>query len=355
MMLQHEQWMTERSTAWPFRWAFRWGIMIPALFFASGCMTDKVGEGVPRVVETSSASKASALLPDSAEFWIRHGEALRQYGEQGLPNAARRYAQAASAFREALVLDPSNVDAAQQLASVLMRTGETEIAAAVVRQALRQNPSDAVLYGRRGYVLRYAGYLEQSIAAYGQSAALDSSFENVIRAHDQTAKALIYQGQYNEALSIYVDMRAMHQQRGTALRGKTAFYEGLAHLYLGNESRARAYFAEAQQKSQATLWGMFAEAYDLLVAGDREALAALASRLETENVADGERRYRLVHFYASLGEIEKAVMHFEAAVAAGNFNYPYFAGDPLLASLRADSRFQSVLMQAKRRHDRFQD
>ena len=305
-------------------------------------------------METPFASNA-ALSPDRAAFWVRHGEALRQYGERGEPDAAKWYAQAAAAFREALALEPSNADAAQRLASVLMRMGETETAAAVVREALRRNPSDPVLYGRRGYVLRYTGALEQSIAAYRRSAELDPAFENVIRAHDQAAKARIYQGRYDDALSMYADMRAMHRERGTTLRGKTAFYEGLAHLYLGNQSRARTFFAEAQRNSADALWSMFAQAYDRLAVRDREDLAALAARLETGNVADGERRYRLVHLYAALGDIEEAVGHFEAAVAAGNFNYPYFIGDPLLAPLRADDGFQSVLAQAKRRHERFQN
>ena len=92
---------------------------------------------------------------------------------------------------------------------------------------------------------------------------------------------------------------------------------------------------------------------DALAAEDAGRLQRLADCLQTADVADGERRYRLAHLYAGLGEADRALGHLEAAEAAGNFNAPYVAGDPLLDPLRASARFQAVLARIQARHAGF--
>ena len=145
----------------------------------------------------------------------------------------------------------------------------------------------------------------------------------------------------------------MHRTLDSLPLEKTVFYEGLAYLYLGDKVQAHARFRESMGLSPGTLWAQFAEAYDHLAAGDQKALGALATGLESENVSDGERRYRLVHFFATLGDKDRAMMHFDAAVEAGNFNYPYFAHDRLLDPLRGEDRFTTILNEAKKRHENF--
>ena len=50
-----------------------------------------------------------------------------------------------------------------------------------------------------GYVLRYAGLMEESMASYRRSQELDSTAGNLVSAQDQITKSLIYLGDYDAA------------------------------------------------------------------------------------------------------------------------------------------------------------
>ncbi len=64
---------------------------------------------------------------------------------------------------------------------------------------------------------------------------------------------------------------------------------------------------------------------------------------------DGERRYRLAHFYALAGRGAEALHNLRKAIAGGFFNYPYISRDPLLANIRDTEEFKRLLRQAKKR------
>ena len=235
----------------------------------------------------------------------------------------------------------------------LLRAGRTEEAVDLVADAIARSPNDAALHARHGYLMRYAGALDRSAAAYERAMELDPSPANRIGALGQLAKVHIYRGAYGRALVTFGAIRALRVETGTTLREKTAFYEGLALLYLGDVASARGRFSEAVALSPGTLWAAFAQGYDALAANDADRLQRLADCLQTADVADGERRYRLAHLYAALGDTDRALGHLEAAEAAGNFNAPYVAGDPLLDPLRAAARFQAVLAGIQARHAAF--
>lgn len=251
---------------------------------------------------------------------------------------------------QAAPADPQTVDGR---ARSLLRAGRTETAADLLADAIARSPTDAALHARYGYLMRYAGALDRSMAAYERAMELDPSPTNRIGALGQLAKVHIYRGAYGRALVTFGAIRALRVQTGTTLREKTAFYEGLALLYLGDVASARDRFGEAVTLSPGTLWAAFAQGYDALAAGEAQRLQRLADCLQTADVADGERRYRLVHLYAGLGETDRALGHLEAAEAAGNFNAPYAAGDPLLDPLRASERFQAILARIQARHATF--
>ena len=81
------------------------------------------------------------------------------------------------------------------------------------------------------------------------------------------------------------------------------------------------------------------------------ALQAELDELETRDVVDGERHYRLVHFAAFLGKWDRALDHLERTTDGGFFNASYLERDPWVASLRTDPRFLEMLGSAKARHD----
>ncbi|TQV67747.1 tetratricopeptide repeat protein [Exilibacterium tricleocarpae] len=317
----------------------------------SNCL--KVAFLLAVVALSAGGGHALYAADKTSESWLKQGKVLQRQGDAGA--GARYYREAQSAYRKALKLEPANIQAANGLASVLMRLGNTIEAADVVKRALKISPDSPVLYARLAYIARYAGYLDISIQAYRRSERLDNSPKNRIRVREQLAKAYIYQGQHKESLRLFEEIAALSKQHDITVRGKTFFYAGLSLLYLDEPVRARTYFKQAVVKEKGSLWGQFAAGYERLAAKDKKGVKDVANALalDTANIADGERRYRMVHLAAAAGEVDGALEHFDRAVAAGNFNYPYFADDLLTRALRDSHRFQRILAQADKLHKNF--
>ncbi len=244
-------------------------------------------------------------------------------------------------------------EAVLEHAAFLSRTGQQEVAALLLRRALAVHPDHPGLHFRLGYVLRYAGLLDESIMAYRRGLELDDSPAARVSAEGQIAKSLVYLGDYSGALALQEGLHTHLAAVGRVADDKMLFYEGIMHLYAGDPHRAIARFDAALEVDPASLWTAFGQAYRLAATGDTARLAALARELVTRNVADGERHYRLVHFHALAGEGREAIARLRAAHEAGFFNYPYIQDDPLTESLRDVPGFDEAVAGIRARHEAF--
>ena len=288
-----------------------------------------------------------------AAFWAQLGAAQLRLAESGPENAEIRFAQAETSLLKSLSLRPTAPFANHALASVYMRVGQTEEAATLLLNAINSRPAAAELRAKLAYSYRYAGLLEQSISEYQRAAALDNSPQNIISVESQIAKAEIYLGRYERALETYANIRKLVSEQRDEPDEKTLFYEGLAHYYNGNRTEAVQFFDAAYRFQPDSVWSRFALAYKQAALGLYDELIKMAKRLESDNVKDGERRYRLVHFYALAGDTDKANDHLAAVLKAGNFNFPYSSRDPFLESIRSSSRYGAVMLEMEKRHKRF--
>lgn len=287
-------------------------------------------------------------------LWAQLGAAYLTLGEWDFHSARSHFDEAVRTLGRALELNPSYPFAVEALAAVYMRTGRTEEAARTVQSAIAVRPMSAALRSRLAYAFRYAGLLDESVREYRRSEALDSTIANVISAEGQIAKALIYRGRYDDALKSFDRIRNLMHEYGQDVDEKTIFYEGLAHLYLGERPKAVKLFDAAYEARPGSVWSRFALAYKYAAIDDRENLLSMAKQLEKDNVGDGERRYRLAHFYAAAGQNGDAANHLSAALEAGNFNYPYVSRDPLLESIRSTDRYEQIIRAMKKRYLAFQ-
>lgn len=289
--------------------------------------------------------------PEPARGLAERGAALYQAAERS--GRVSDYAAAEGVLRRAHAADPTRVDVVHALASVHGRTGRQEEAAQLLLAGLERTPREARLHAKLGYVHRYAGLGEASVAAYRRAQALDLSHANLIDTEDQIAKALIYAGDDAGARAAHARMRNLLRERGQAGDEKMLFYEGMAHLYGGREAEAVRSFDAAAALRPDSLWSDFALAYKAALTGDVADLRARAERLERASVADGERRYRLVHLYAQTGEPDRALRHLAGAFDAGFFDAGYMARDRLLQGLRAAPAFQAQVSRARLRQQAF--
>ncbi len=278
---------------------------------------------------------------------------MLRLAETGGDGSAQAYRRSEHLLQESLQIDPDQPRAQHALASVYMRTGKTERAVTVLQRGIDLSPDSALLHGKLGYALRYAGMLGQSVAAYRLSQRLDPSLENLVNAERQIVKAHIYAGNYEAAAQAYQSVLVWLARQNRVPDEKMQFYQGLAYFYAGDNKAAVAMFDAAIERDPGTLWSTFARAYRAAAVGDTKNLRALVAELERGNVSDGERRYRLAHLNALAGRADEALAHLTASARAGFFCLPYTRSDALLAPIAASDEFVEAVDYIRRRHTEF--
>jgi thioredoxin-like negative regulator of GroEL len=303
-----------------------------------------------RLEKVREATNLDAALEPA---WLLRGSLALSLGEKGGPDTGCYFAESDNAFRRALDAGTVLPLAIHGLASVQMRTGQTEAAAAVLRAGLVARPDFALLHAKLGYVDRYAGKMSDSVNEYWRSQALDQGYDSLIEAERQIVKSHIYSNRPEDAFASYEKILQWLQKSDRQPDEKMLFYQGVARLYARQPDRAIQYFDASIADSPGTVWSDFAAAYRAAATGENSELILLADRLATGNVSDGERRYRLAHLYSQGGDSEKALFHLYESARSGFFNYPYTRSDMLLANISDLPEFSSVLQFIYDRHTAF--
>lgn len=256
-------------------------------------------------------------------------------------------------LEESVRLDRTFAPALAALASLYAKTGRAEESAALLRKALKIYPDSPIFYSSLGYVYRYAGLLDESIELYRKSQTFDQSLANLIDTEEQITKSLIYKGDYTAALASHERIAELYKQAKLPHDHKELFYAGVIHFYLKNYREAGIFFDRAAEIDGKSIWSLFGQTYKTAASGRSESLFEKTRQLETLDIIDGERRYRLAHFYALGGERADALRSLQKAIENGFFNYPYISRDALLANISQTSEFQDLIGIAKKRHDVF--
>jgi len=113
-------------------------------------------------------SEAARLAPNETAVWESLGEVRSEL---------KKPDDAASAFRVALDLDPSNEAAAAGLAGSLLDAGRLGDAETALVKALENNGRSAVLWNNLGVIRTRKGALSGALAAFQRAIAEDSSFQ----------------------------------------------------------------------------------------------------------------------------------------------------------------------------------
>ena len=287
-------------------------------------------------------------LPDSPE--LAYGLGSTYLDLAGLLGGRSPYYDLATVeLQRAFELSPDEPPIRAKLASLFAKLGRSEESVELLVAGLAQHPDYAPFHHTLGYVLRYAGLMDESMEGYRRSRELDSSPANRISAQDQITKSLIYQGRYDEALDSHRRMLAVGAEAGRPVDEKQWFYEGVIHLYRGDVDSAVDAFRSGRALDPGSVWTTFGRAYEGMALGDKSAVESVLKELENREVVDGERHYRLVHFAAFLGDVERGAAHLRKSTEGGFFNGPYLADDPWTAVLRGSTEVDGLIESARRR------
>lgn len=236
------------------------------------------------------------------------------------------------------------------IAAEHLAAGRTEAAILTLRRAIVAAPANAALEAKLGYVYRYAGLTERSIAAYRRAEALDASPASRITDEGQIAKAQIHAGDFAGAAATRAGLARLLADSGRSADEKMHFYDGVVALFAGRKTDAIRSFDASEALGVDSVWKDFAVAYRALAKGDNAAALAAARGFERRaDAADGERHFRVADLYAGAGDVKGALRAIGVAIDAGFYNLSAINGDPLLAPVRADPGFGALRARATAR------
>ena len=117
---------------------------------------------------------------------------------------------------------------------------------------------------------------------------------------------------------------------------------------------ARTIFAGLEAKPDNGAFSRMAAMFLRALAGDREGtFAAVTPDLVEAARVDWQYSWEVASGYALVGATDQALDWLQNAVTRGFINYTFLSQhDPLLASLRSDERFQALMADARKRHER---
>ena len=301
----------------------------------------------------------AGLLEKSVELDSSYAPAIAELGYTYLQYAGKvggqsgYYARAEKAMLRAFNINDESLKTLYYLGLLCAKTGRSEKSVSLFKKGLQVNSNSAIFYSGLGYIYRYAGLMDESKQFYKRSQILDSSLKNLVSTQSQITKSLIYQGTYSAAVESHNKMKKYLKEMQQSVDEKQLFYEGVIHFYAKDWDQAYTLFDSAAALDSTSVWSTFGQAYKQAVLRKTRLIQTILKSLEARNIVDGERRYRLVHFYALLNDQKNAMRNLKLSIEGGFFNYPYINQDPLLDNLRDTKMFKMLLDQARQRHDSF--
>ncbi|MGH7726398.1 MAG: protein kinase domain-containing protein [Candidatus Eiseniibacteriota bacterium] len=281
--------------------------------------------------EFKSALKADAT---DARSWV--GVANTYYYMSNVylpPNEAMPPSRAAA--ERALALDSTLAEAHSALAVVLAQYDwKWREAEARYRRAIELSPSDAGTRIFYATMLCLLGRLDDARREFEQARALDplSFYIPTIWVQPDYLS-----GDYQRVLD-----RTIALARTDSTFGPTYVLMGLCHLNMGRPAEAVADLERGAQRVDNTYaWGVLGHAYGRAgrEADARRVLESLKARARREHVSG----YSVAIVYLGLGDRDRAFDWLERSFRNRDEDLVALAQDPLLAPLRGDPRFRSLI------------
>jgi len=174
--------------------------------------------------ETAFA-EAVQIDPGAVDTWINRGVAQKETGD---------FTAAEASYRQALALAPSDPIVHNNLANVLAAAGRTPEAVALYRAAVDLDPSYADAKANLGLALRDAGdvpgavdFLTEAVAAHPTHAVLLNAYGNVLRQAERTADAV---QALSRAVELVPDYAEAHNNLGLAYAIKNQMDDAAGHM-----------------------------------------------------------------------------------------------------------------------------
>lgn len=279
--------------------------------------------------------KSLELDENYALTYVQLGDRIRRYKQFSLHDLP--FQNAENYYQKALNLNPELLSALSNLALLYTETNRLEQAIELVQKMANINPNHADTHFAMGYIYRYVGLNDQSIAEMEKAVKLDS--------HNQKYRSLI--GTYSNAGMYH---KAINMANLYPKSPFTLGWKGLLNRRLGNNKAALDYFNQVLESDESGLWTNVATVFKShMMQQPKKGLQAV-EKLANSAESDGETLYYLASYYALLGDYDNAIISLEKAINAGYYNYPFMASNDYFENILTDERFKKLLKLAQTKH-----
>jgi superkiller protein 3 len=228
----------------------------------------------------------------------------------------KKRAEDLAAYTKILQADPQNPIRHDQLAMLLMASGQIDQAVRHLRTSLQLNPGSAPTHYNLGIALSMQRRLDEALAEFREAIRLDPEHAD---ANNNAGAMLHVMGRLGEATSYY--------RRAIALRPDNAdAHSNLGRLFsaIGQDRAAADEFRKAvslrpeHASALAGLAWVLATSVDQGVRSPQEAVGAGEQSVALTGNADAAALDALAAAYASAGDFSRAVTAAERAVSAAS-------------------------------------
>jgi serine/threonine protein kinase/Tfp pilus assembly protein PilF len=285
----------------------------------------------------ATLEKAVQLDPNYAPAWEALG---RRYYFDAIysDGGAAEYQKSNAAFRKALELEPGRAASAGFLATNLVETGNLDKAYEDARDLVRRRPDSAFAHYSLGYVLRYAGLLNEAQSECDRALVIDPGNYN----WRSCSFAFFEQGKNARALE-YLN-RDAGSEWSNAVRVSV-----LMRMNKMNEAHQAT-----QTMTKNPIW-MRPFLMACLDKAPASQVHQLAERAQAELLPeqDSELKYYQGALLAACGEKEISLAFLKKAVAEKYCARDGLEADPLLATIRSEHTFSEILQSAAECQQKF--
>ena len=281
--------------------------------------------------------RSVGLDPNYAPAWDALG--FRYYLDATYSNGGEAMVERSNnAFERALLLDPNFDLAAGQLITNRVERGELEKAYRDADALVKRRPDSPRAHFTLGYVLRYAGLLEESEKECDTALRLDPG-DYTLRS---CAWSFIQLGKVDRAMD-FVRLDA-GSEWAASMTTYILLGQGKLEEARETEKKMSVEVFNRRELIEACLQLRPPSEVDAIV--QKATSAALAE-------TDSEPRFYVASILAFCGKKEPATRLLRSAIAQNYCAYAALQSDPLLAKLRGTPEFSSLLSEAKECQQKF--
>ncbi|MEP7274441.1 MAG: tetratricopeptide repeat protein, partial [Acidobacteriota bacterium] len=258
------------------------------------------------------------------------------------------YDLAEVALQRAIELDPEMAGPRLQMVYVYLHRGEKDRALATLAEARREAPNDPTVFIIAAMIYRLNGMYEKALRQYDRLVELNPR-DRVIASYNR-ARIFNYQHDPEKAIAELERVRALEPDHPLI---KT--FLAIAFFNAGRIDEAQTQVEEVLAQHPHFDGLQVLRAWCLSARGKHlEARALITPRVAQTAGADHDISFWLASFYAMEGLTNEAIEWVRHAIKLGNENYPLFAENPRLDSVRSEPQFVALMSDLRQRWEALQ-